>query len=190
MRAFIAIELPQDIKDRISRLQDRLKKSGSDVKWVSPSNIHLTLKFLGEIDDKTRDGVCACLVEIAANTTLFTIKLGGLAAFPRMQSPRIIWIELSQGHDQTKSIVDQLENNLEKYGIDRETKPFSSHITIGRVRSAKNKEDLIRCISESESSMTGNIGEFQAGKITLFKSTLLPHGPIYEIIQETNLKTT
>jgi RNA 2',3'-cyclic 3'-phosphodiesterase len=190
MRAFIAIELPQNIKDHISRLQDKLKKSGADVKWVSPSNIHLTLKFLGEIDEKTRDGVCACLVEIAAHTPRYTVKLGSLGAFPGIQSPRIIWIGLSLGHDQTRSIADQLENNLEKYGIDRETRPFSSHITIGRVRSQKNKDDLVRCISGLESSMKENLGEFQAEKITLFKSTLLPQGPIYGIIQETNLKTT
>jgi len=189
MRAFIAIELPQDIKNAISRLQSKLKASGADVKWVAPSNIHLTLKFLGEIDDKTKDGICILLKEIAARTQIFTIRLGGLGAFPNIRSPRIIWIGLALGHDQTKTIVDELENNLEKYGISRETKPFSSHITIGRIRSPKNMQQLTRGLSEMETKGSEESGEFKAGKITLYKSTLLPQGPIYEVIQEANLRT-
>jgi RNA 2',3'-cyclic 3'-phosphodiesterase len=190
MRTFIAIELPQDIKGAISRMQAKLKASGADVKWVAPSNMHLTLKFLGEIDDKTKDGICGLLKEIASNTPPFTVKLGGLDAFPDLRAPRIIWVGLAQGHDQTKAIADQLENNLEKFGISKETKPFSSHITIGRVRSQKNMGHLTRNLSEMETNVTKKTGEFQAGKITLFKSTLLPHGPVYGIIQETNLNTT
>jgi len=190
LRTFIAIELPQDIKDTIGRLQSKLKSSGADVKWVSPSNIHLTLKFLGEIDEKTRDGVSGVMKEIGASTPSFIIRLGALGAFPGLHSPRIIWVGLSHGHDQVESIVERLETGLEKYGVIKENKPFSSHITIGRVRSPKNKEDLLRCVSELESPVKEKTGEFQAGKITLFKSTLLPHGPVYEAIQETNLKTT
>lgn len=190
MRAFIAIELPQSIKDRIGRLQTRLKNTGADVKWVAPSNIHLTLKFLGEIDEKTKEAVAALMGEIGLHTPGFAIKLETVGAFPTIRSPRIIWIGLSQGHDQTKSIADQLENGLEEYGISKETRLFSSHITIGRVRSRKKIEDLGRGIAELEASVTESFGEFQAGKITLFKSTLLPQGPVYEVIQETNLKTT
>ncbi|MFA6383803.1 MAG: RNA 2',3'-cyclic phosphodiesterase [Candidatus Omnitrophota bacterium] len=189
MRAFIAIELPQDIKDSISRLQAKLKASGADVKWVPPSNIHLTLKFVGEIDATTQNGVCVLLNEIAAHTPPFTIRLAGLGAFPGSRSPRIIWVGLSQGQDQTKTIVDQLESGLEKYGIGRENRPFSSHITIGRVRSQKNMQHLTHDMSETEATIAEKLGEFKAGKITLFKSTLLPNGPVYEILQETSLNT-
>jgi 2'-5' RNA ligase len=189
MRTFIAIELPQDIKDAISRLQSKLKASGADVKWVAPTNIHLTLKFLGEIDEKTKDAVSDIIKEIAVNTPCFTIKLGEIGAFPRIQSPRVIWIGLSEGHEQTKTIVDHLKSELEECGIFGDNKPFSSHITIGRVHSLKKMDSLIRCISELAAQGTEKLGEFQAGKITLFKSTLLPQGPLYETLQETNLKT-
>jgi RNA 2',3'-cyclic 3'-phosphodiesterase len=190
MRAFIAIELPQNIKDNISRLQAELKASGADVKWVAPSHIHLTLKFLGDIDDRTKDAVRGLLNEIASHTPPFIIKLGGLGAFPDFRLPRIIWVGLSQGHDQAKTIVHQLENSLGQYGIDQETRPFSSHITIGRVRSRKNMPYLTRDLPGTGTNATEDLGEFQAGKITFFKSTLLPQGPVYEIIQETSLNTT
>jgi len=190
MRAFIAIELPQNIKNTIGRLQTKLKASSAGLKWVDPSNIHLTLKFLGDIDEKSKDGICTLLKEICGRTPLFTIKLQGLSAFPSIQSPRIIWIGLSQGHDQLKAIVDQIENSLRKYGICNETKPFSWHITIARVHSQKNVQYLTRDMAKMERESMQEFREFQAGNITLFKSTLLPQGPIYEIIQQTNLKTT
>jgi RNA 2',3'-cyclic 3'-phosphodiesterase len=190
MRTFIAIELPQDIKDAISRMQTGLKASGADVKWVSTSNIHLTLKFLGEIDDKAKDAVCDTIRELAAGAANFTIKLGTIGAFPGIQAPRIIWIGLSQGHEQVKTIAQRLDRALEMIGFPKENREFSSHITIGRVRSMKNKDALARSISGLEASTTNNLGEFSAGKITLLKSTLLPQGPVYEKLHETNLKTT
>jgi RNA 2',3'-cyclic 3'-phosphodiesterase len=190
MRTFIAIELPQDIKDAISRLQSKLKATGADVKWVSPSNIHLTLKFLGEIDEKTRDATIEVMQEIASDISTFSIKLGSIGAFPGIRSPRVIWIGLSQGHDQVKTIAQMLENELEACGLAKENREFSSHITIGRIRSLKNKDALAAGISKLGGPVTENPGEFLAGKITLFKSTLTPQGPIYEKLQETNLKTT
>jgi 2'-5' RNA ligase len=190
MRAFIAIELPQGIKDAISCLQAKLKATGADVKWVSPSNIHLTLKFLGEIDEKTRDAVIEVMQEISSGIGQFSIKLGSIGAFPRIQSPRIIWIGLAQGHDQVKTIAQRLETELETCGLAKENREFSSHITIGRIRSLKNKDELAAGISKLDGTVTENLGEFLAGKITLFKSTLTPQGPIYEKLQETNLKTT
>jgi 2'-5' RNA ligase len=190
MRTFIAIELPQDIKDAISRVQVKLKATGADVKWVAPSNIHLTLKFLGEIDEKTRDAVIEVMQEISSGIGQFPVKLGSIGAFPRIQSPRIIWIGLSQGHDQIKTIAQRLETELETCGLAKENREFSSHITIGRIRSLKNNDALAAGISKLDGTVTENLGEFLAGNITLFKSTLTPQGPIYEKLQETSLKTT
>jgi RNA 2',3'-cyclic 3'-phosphodiesterase len=189
MRAFIAIELPQDIKEAIGRLQAKLKQTGADVKWVSPANIHLTLKFLGEIDEKTKDAVCNAMRSAVADIRAFPIKLGELGAFPGMQSPRVIWIGLSEGHDRVKAIAQHLEHELGQCGKSREEREFSSHITIARVRSQKNKDALAAGISAVEGSTAGKLEGFTAKKITLFKSTLLPQGPVYEILQETNLKT-
>jgi len=134
---FIAIDLPQAIKDAISRMQNSLKRSGADVSWVLPANIHLTLKFLGDIDEQTAQFVSEAIRETATASADFTMQLGTIGAFPGIHSPRIIWVGLSRGHDETKMIAGQLQDRLEQYGIDRETRPFVSHITVGRVRSKK-----------------------------------------------------
>ncbi|HNQ51410.1 MAG TPA: RNA 2',3'-cyclic phosphodiesterase [Candidatus Omnitrophota bacterium] len=193
MRTFIAITLPPDVKDAVGRLQNKLKTSGADVKWVSPANIHLTLKFLGDIDEITKNSVSEALRLIAANSSDFTIRLGSIGAFPSIRSPRIIWIGLAEGHAQARSIVDQIETGLEDIGIPKEARPFSSHITIARVRSKKNIDLLIDGIAGLDKTLTVSgefkAGGFKAGKLTFFKSTLTPQGPVYEILQETDLKT-
>jgi 2'-5' RNA ligase len=97
---------------------------------------------------------------------------------------------MSQGHEQVKTIAQRLETELEACGLAKENREFSSHITIGRIRSLKNKDELTAGLSKLEGNVLENPGEFLAGKITLFKSTLTPQGPIYEKLQEINLKTT
>ena len=189
MRAFIAIDLPQSVKDIVSRMQSRLKLSGADVSWVSPANMHLTLKFLGDIDEAAAIAVSEAIRDIAARTCDFTMQLGSIGAFPGVQSPRIIWVGLSKGHEQARAIAAQIESRIEKYGIGRETKPFASHITIGRVRSKKNIRQLTDGIGAADIRRDATAEEFKAGKITFFKSTLTPQGPVYEKLQETNLKT-
>lgn len=189
MRTFIAIDLPQAVKDNISRMQSRLKRSGADVSWVSPANMHLTLKFLGDIDETAAKAVSGAIRDIAAGTGDFSMQLGSIGAFPGPQSPRIIWIGLTKGHEQAKAIAAQIESRIEQYGIGRDTRPFASHITIGRVRSKKNICQLIDGIGAADTNRDAATEEFKAGKITFFKSTLTPQGPVYEKLQETSLKT-
>ena len=185
MRAFIAIELPQEIKDTLGRLQQKLKAAGADVKWVEPKNIHLTLKFLGEIDEQTKDRVSAKLSEISAGTKQFTFSLSCLGAFPNTKSPRVIWIGIEQGDIEIKAIADAIETQLESINIPKETREFSSHITLGRTRSSKNRQELANALSELSLKSLKN--QFPVTKITLLKSTLTPRGPVYEILQEFQL---
>ncbi len=185
MRAFIAIELPQEIRETLGRLQQKLKAAGADVKWVEPKNIHLTLKFLGEIDEQNLDRINSALEEICRTRKLFVITLSSLGAFPNTISPRVIWVGISQGDSEVKEIAQAVEVHLETIGFPKENREFSSHITIGRTRSSKNRQDLAKTISEL--SLKPLKDQFLVTKITLFKSTLTPHGPIYEILQEFQL---
>jgi RNA 2',3'-cyclic 3'-phosphodiesterase len=182
MRAFIAIELPQEIKDNLSRLQGKLKTAGADVKWVEPKNIHLTLKFLGEIEEQTQTRIAAKLKEIAGNQRAFFISLFSCGAFPGINSPRVIWLGIEQGDQEVKTIAGAIETQLESIGIPKETRAFSSHITLGRTRSSKNRRELAQALSEL--SLKPLQVRFPTDKITLFKSTLTPRGPIYETIEE------
>ena len=189
MRTFIAIELPQKIIGTLSALQNQLKNTQADVKWVAPENIHLTLKFLGEVDEKKIEKIIQALEETAKDNQPFSIRLCALGAFPKINFPRVIWVGIDAGDEKTKNIAFVLEEKLQKLGIPKEKRPFSSHITIGRVRSGINREKLVKelDILQGKGLLQENL-EFLATKITLFKSTLTPKGPIYEILKEASFQ--
>lgn len=184
MRTFIAIELPQNIKDLLSRLQTKLKTSSAHIKWVKPENIHLTLKFLGEIDEKKIPGISSALSEIARKTGCFSIKLSSLGAFPGINSARVIWIGIEKGEENVKEIYKAMEENLKKEGFPEEKREFSSHITLGRSKSARNRSSLIKILNSLKDAPLKENAEFPVEKITFLKSTLTPGGPVYEVIKD------
>jgi 2'-5' RNA ligase len=171
MRTFIAIELSAEIKTYLSRLQEKLKLAQADVKWVAPGNIHLTLKFLGEIDDKTKDNVTRIMEDISKDKTPFYLNIASIGAFPRIESPRVIWVGIDKGDTEVKEIAKALEEKLSKIGIPAEDKPFSSHITIGRTKSSKNRNNLAKSMESLKENAAEGITELRVEKITLFKST-------------------
>lgn len=187
MRTFIAIELPQEIKAALGRLQEELKSSGSDVKWVEPQNIHLTLKFLGEIEDKKLQRIIKAMEETAAENTGFQINISSLGGFPKMDFLRVIWVGIDKGEKETVKIAEGLQERIAKIGIPKEARPFSSHITIGRTRSSLNRDKLVQFLKNKTGLERQGLG-FCATKITLFKSTLTPKGPFYEALKEISLK--
>jgi RNA 2',3'-cyclic 3'-phosphodiesterase len=190
MRAFIAVELPQEIKDSLSRLQGQLKKSGADVKWIEPNNIHLTLKFLGEIDEKQLEKIIRIIEDTVKDKNAFHARISSIGAFPKINYPRVIWVAIDKGDNEAKQTAKELEEKIAKIGIPRENKAFSSHITIGRTRSTINRERLVKDLSALENNLANTDLEFIVAKITLFKSALTPNGPIYESLKEASLKTT
>ncbi|MDD4980379.1 MAG: RNA 2',3'-cyclic phosphodiesterase [Candidatus Omnitrophica bacterium] len=189
MRTFIAIELPAEIKDYLSQLQGELKTCGADVKWVEPKNIHLTLKFLGEVGDEKLDKITQIIQDVASEKNRFPLCICSLGAFPRIESPRVIWVGVDSGDKETEQIAKELEEKISGIGIPKEDRVFSCHITIGRIRTPHNREKLVRILKDKTGSGGKNL-EFEVNKITLFKSTLTPKGPLYEALKEAILKTT
>lgn len=189
MRTFIAIELPQEIKDGLARLQSQLKKAGADVKWVKPKNIHLTLKFLGEISAKQLPKVIEIIEEVTRTKKQFKIGLSSCGAFPGKKAPRVIWVGVNKGNEEIRFIVQELEEKMEEIGIPKEERPFSSHITIGRVKGALNTGKLSGVLKESENYPGGENIEFDVRRLTLFKSTLGQAGPSYEALKEVSITT-
>lgn len=189
MRTFIAIELPEEIKDALAQLQEDLKKSGADVKWVEPKNIHLTLKFLGEIDEIKAQNIIKIIEEIAQGLNSFKARISSVGAFPKLNFPRVIWAGVDEGDEEICKIASGLEQPIAKLGIPKEDRKFSSHITIGRTRSTLNREKLVQELSRLATE-SGQVNlEFTVTKITFFKSTLTSGGPIYEALNEAHLKT-
>lgn len=184
MRTFIAIPLPAEIRHTLLSLQRELGQTGADVKWVEPENIHLTLKFLGELNEKKVPPVCQALEETARAKSAFGARLGPVGAFPATSSPRTIWVGLGKGEEETAEIARALEERIARIGIPKEKREFTPHITIGRTRSAKNIGKLKEALASCRERF-GNEGyEFSVDRVILFKSTLTPKGPIYENIKE------
>ncbi len=188
MRTFIAIELPEEIRIVLNRIQDELKQTQADVKWVKPENIHLTLKFLGEIEQDLVKKIHPVLDDIAQKNSAFSLYLSELGAFPKLQYPRVIWIGLTNDR-QVSEIAEDLEKRMLKIGLPAESRPFSTHITLGRVRSGLNRKALVEKIESLNKSSSSPQPEFKVLGLTLFKSTLTPHGPIYETIFTCPLKS-
>jgi len=188
MRAFIAIELPEEIKTILSNIQDELRQTRADVKWVKPENIHLTLKFLGEVEQDKVSKIQLVLEEIAQENSPFAVYLSSLGAFPKLQYPRVVWIGITNEQLVLK-IAEHLEKEIVKIGLLAESRPFSTHITLGRVRSGLNRKALIEKLEFLNKNLSSDLPEFRVLSLTLFKSTLTPQGPIYESVFSCALKT-
>lgn len=184
MRAFVAIELSDEIKGCLSQAQSHLKYSGADVKWVEKENIHLTLKFLGDITEDKAKKVGTMLEGIASSAKPFELTLKDIGAFPKTDSPRVIWAGLDKGAKESTDIAKRTDEELLKIGFEPEARPFAAHITIGRVRSPKNKEALKEKILSVPKSWLSDSSSQRISSIALFQSTLTPDGPVYTKIYE------
>ncbi|MCK5083321.1 MAG: RNA 2',3'-cyclic phosphodiesterase [Candidatus Omnitrophica bacterium] len=184
IRTFIAIPLDPQIRQTIAQAQNHLKELDCSIKWVDPENIHLTLKFLGEVKLKKIDAVKQALEDLLKSVKPLPIELTQLGAFPDVKRPRIIWVGLNDDTKAISQLVSALEETLGKIGFKKEGWPFSPHITIGRVRSPKNLHLLSESISNY--SLPGYLKQ-TARNITLYKSILTPAGPVYEPLHKTEL---
>lgn len=185
LRLFIAIELSSETQEQLSQIQKQLKSSGADVKWVKPENIHLTLKFLGETKVSLVEDIKNVIREAAEQFEKFEFHLNELGAFPKITSPRAIWVNAFEPTGIIGKIVLMLEEKLEKLGFTKTTRGFTPHITIGRVKSSDGRINLVEKLRQAKISQPQSQ---KVDKLTLFKSTLTPSGPIYEVLQQANLK--
>jgi len=175
MRTFIAVEIPENQKKIIWDFIGEERKTNLPVKWVAFENLHITLKFLGEIDEKELTQILPTLSSISAKTKSFTLQLENFGCFPGLRNPRILWIGVSQGGSELISLAEDLESNFVEYGFKKEDKKFHPHLTIGRIKTFCKVDDII--------NKTIKTDPFIINEFILFKSTLLSSGPVYEKIQ-------
>jgi 2'-5' RNA ligase len=175
VRTFICIEMPASISERIGNLQTELKAIDAQVSWTRPSNIHLTLKFLGAVEATRIQNVARAVQRAVAGINKFEIEISGAGCFPSPRSPRVLWIGLSDVPDELKQLYANLEDELSRQGFAREKRKFSPHLTIGRLRAAKNAAQLAELLVES-----GFTAErFTASEVIVMRSDLKPTGSIY-----------
>ncbi|MBI4640071.1 MAG: RNA 2',3'-cyclic phosphodiesterase [Candidatus Tectomicrobia bacterium] len=176
IRSFIAINFPEEIISEILAIQAQLKRSQSSVRWVEGKNLHLTLKFLGEISEEQVETVKVAMGATLERISPFFIELGGVGAFPNLKRPRIIWVGIHDPSDQLSLLYRRLEERLDQIGFVPEEKRFTPHLTLGRVRDARNVESLeglIHSLREAE------VGRAKISHIYLMKSLLTPQGSLY-----------
>jgi 2'-5' RNA ligase len=175
IRSFLAIELPKPILRKIEEVQADLRSAHADVRWVNPEKIHLTLKFFGNIEESRIDSIFKSIEEPVRSTLPFSLKVRGVGAFPSTKSPRVIWLGLINGQSLT-SLQKQIGTQLEKIGFQPEDRPFQPHLTLGRTKSSRGKDELA---GRMEKHKEEEFGDFQVERVILFKSDLKPSGPIY-----------
>jgi 2'-5' RNA ligase len=160
-------------------VQNLLVKTGADVKTVEPKNIHITMRFLGNIRLETVERILEGMkmVQFAP----FDVRILGVGAFPNVRYPRVVWAGITDGADQLRSIFVQLEPHIRSLGFSPDAKGFSPHLTIGRVRSGRNKAVLAQFVEENASF---EFGVVRAACLRLKKSELTPRGPIYSTLKE------
>jgi len=185
IRTFIAVELSQEIQDRLGQLQSDFKVSMPDVRWTKYSNIHLTLKFLGDVPLSKIDKIGEALREVAVQFPAFTMSLAGIGAFPNSRKPRIVWAGVKKGADELKEIASSIDLSMKRLGFPPEKRRFSPHLTVGRIRHLKNPAAMTEALDKSA---VGELGEFTVERISLIKSQLDPAGSIYTTIKEARLK--
>lgn len=176
VRAFIAIEIPEDIKLQLKQVQERLKKGLTGVNWARPEGIHLTLKFLGNIDEEMISRIGDSMKKATERSSVFSIRLSGLGIFPGPRFPRVVWIGVKEGGEDLKGLNRAIDKTMDKLGFSAEEREFRPHLTLGRVRSQERRDELLKAIEELQNFEAGS---FEAREVSLIKSDLKPGGAVY-----------
>jgi 2'-5' RNA ligase len=174
MRCFIAIDMSQEIKSPISDIIREIS-SADGIKWVPECNMHLTLKFLGEVKDSIVSDIGNRLQAVAARHNPFSTGIRGAGAFPNLKRPNVLWVGFDKS-EPLKALFHDIEVELAELGIEKEGRPFSPHLTIGRGRDLRGIEPALRELSTYKDTFFGTI---EVNEILLMKSVLKPSGAEY-----------
>jgi 2'-5' RNA ligase len=188
IRSFIAIELPEEVKDCLKRLQDRLKSvDPSCAKWVGPEGIHLTLKFLGNVNTYNLDAIIKAMQESVKGISPFQLQLKGVGAFPNLRRVQIVWVGLAGDLEQLKTLQSALESSLVSLGFPKENRGFTPHLTLARLRDTATLQqrqtigDII-AKAEIESNLL-----IKVESLSLMRSQLTRSGAIYSCLSSVHL---
>lgn len=184
LRCFIGIELSPESREAAARLIAALKKTDVDVAWVDPANLHLTLRFLGATPPEKIERIAEDLRSLGKTEKSFPLFLEGLGAFPTLEKPTVLWVDIKgEAQARLKTLASRIEAIAVEWGYTPETRPFSAHVTFGRVRSPRHLKELTAKLKESPFS----VPSFTADHLTLFQSELTQSGSIYKILSRAPL---
>ena len=177
IRAFLAIDPPQDVLNEVGRIQDRFKKTiQGDIRWVRPEGIHLTLKFFGYVSEVDIANISQVVKNNVVHIKPFTLNIRRVGVFPSVNRARVMWLGMDGDVDKLTDLQKKIDAGFQEYGFEMENRPFSPHVTLARIKEPKGLIGLAKIIEKSEEYAAGS---FFVSGLNLFKSTLTPKGAIY-----------
>lgn len=185
MRTFIAIELDENLKNKLLSFIQELTSVSQNIKWVNKQGMHLTLKFLGELDEDKIPLIRSSLEKTAKKFDVFSIQIKGTGAFPPgKKNPRVLWVGITE-NDSLHDLQTDVETECELLGFPREKRKFSPHLTLGRVKGHSQLGGVLSLLDKNQNTQ---FGEMDVKKITFFQSRLKPTGAEYKVLSEFDLK--
>ncbi|MEN6519666.1 MAG: RNA 2',3'-cyclic phosphodiesterase [Armatimonadota bacterium] len=186
IRTFVAVLISDSLKRRISLVQEEFKKVAPKVKWVANENYHITIKFLGGVRCDRIEAVLQAVGSAVEGIEPFDIEIGEAGAFPNPGRPKTVWVGVTSGCEMLAGIAGRVDEALEKLGFEKETRPFRSHITIGRVKDDCDAKELGPALKNAE---IGQLGSFKVESVAVMKSDLRREGPVYSVVREIVFQT-
>ena len=179
-RLFWAVNLPAEIKSKLTSLQSLMQGVPADVKWVEQQNLHLTVKFMGDVDRTKINDLVQAVKMAVADCGPISLELRGTGFFPHSRQPRVIWVGVRGEVDKFRRLHHLVEKSLIALGIPSESKVFSPHLTVGRVRSPKGVGDLVHNLESTQE--LNCFGRLDVTTIELMASELTLKGPVYSVV--------
>jgi 2'-5' RNA ligase len=188
LRTFLAVDLGKAIRDRCVVLQETLGRAGVEVKWVEPDNLHVTLLFLGEVDEREVPEVCRVVGEVCATRPPFTVSVETVGCFPNPRRPRVLWVGVGEGMQELVGLHDALEAALEKLGCyRREERQYKPHVTLGRVKGERPADGLAAALARQAGWQGGRIA---VSDVLVLSSELTSAGPLYSLLSKARLQSS
>lgn len=188
LRAFIAVQLSDELKRQIGSVQEELRRELSGrigkIGWTNPNSIHLTLKFLGDIRESQIQPLQGVLQRAAAPAQPFSLEARGVGAFPNPRAPRVIWLGLVGGSGEMgalRRLQAEIENGTAELGFQKEARAFTPHLTLARIRDRVDQGVLDKILAANQNRA---VGRFTAASVGLIRSELRPSGTVYTTLVE------
>ena len=182
MRAFLAVDLDENLKNKVLEVQKQLTEANASIKFVEAENLHFTCKFFGDVSDNKAAQIIGIVKEKIENYKPFEISIKGVGVFPHLGYIRVIWLGLENA-EPFSHMLKGFDEEFTNMGFKKE-RSYIPHLTIGRVKGAQNKEALVSLLKDKEDA---EIGKMKVEKVVLKKSELTPSGPIYTTVEEFQL---
>lgn len=186
IRSFLAVKLPDLLKEELERVQNRLRSELPKLAWVKPSGMHLTVKFFGDIELEQVEEIQGCVQSVVQHVSRFSLQAQGLDVFPNTHMPRVLWAGISGETEILSHMVQELEEALATLGFPKEGKPFNPHLTLARIKSQGREVGEV-LVKKNLLAPSVSIGSIDVTHVSLFKSELRPSGSVYRCLWDVSL---